>query len=309
MGEIMKVALAINYYTNDQIFDISNPNTNRDNAIYPYHLIQKKLQSKGISISTYDIINPEDADVTIYFDYERDLGFSKENYLFLLESELIKPMGWLEDIQSKFDKIFTWNDKIVDNKKFFKFNYCNLFPTIEEYKEISIPFSDKRLVTLISGNKLVSHPNELYTKRREAISWFENNHIDDFEFYGIGWDSFVTHNKLVNFLFRKPPLKYLTSSFVNFPSYKGRVESKIDVLSQYKFTICYENAQKIEGYITEKIFDCFFAKTVPVYWGAPNIDEFIPKGAYVDYRDFDSYQDLYDYLCNMPESEYRAINV
>ena len=40
------------------------------------------------------------------------------------------------------------------------------------------------------------------------------------------------------------------------------------------------------GYMTEKIWDSFKAKTVPVYWGASNIEEYVPKNCFIDYRDF-----------------------
>jgi hypothetical protein len=33
---------------------------------------------------------------------------------------------------------------------------------------------------------------ELYSKRVEAIKWFEKNHPEDFDFYGIGWDRYVS---------------------------------------------------------------------------------------------------------------------
>jgi hypothetical protein len=42
------------------------------------------------------------------------------------------------------------------------------------------------------------------------------------------------------------------------------VDSKKNTLEKYKFSICYENARDIPGYITEKIFDCFFAGCVPI---------------------------------------------
>ncbi|MCL1721757.1 glycosyltransferase family 10, partial [Vibrio parahaemolyticus] len=60
----------------------------------------------------------------------------------------------------------------------------------------------------------------------------------------------------------------MNSFFYRYKSYKGSVESKTHTLKNYKFCICFENAQMIEGYITEKIFDCFFSATVPIYWGA-----------------------------------------
>jgi len=45
------------------------------------------------------------------------------------------------------------------------------------------------------------------------------------------------------------------------------VGHKKPIMEQYKFSIYHENARNIPGYITEKIFDSFFAGCVPVYWG------------------------------------------
>ena len=65
----------------------------------------------------------------------------------------------------------------------------------------------------------------------------------------------------------------------------------------------------IPGYITEKIFDCFFAGCVPVYWGAPNITEHIPQNCFIDRRKFKSHEELYSYIKNMPENEYQTIQM
>ena len=48
-------------------------------------------------------------------------------------------------------------------------------------------------------------------------------------------------------------------------------------MQHYRFYICYENTEGVEDYITEKIFDCFAAGFVPIYWGASNIEKYIPK--------------------------------
>ena len=67
-------------------------------------------------------------------------------------------------------------------------------------------------------------------------------------------------------------------------------ESKIAFLSQYKFNIAFENAD-IDGYITEKLMDCFLAGTVPIYWGSSRDLAPFPKSAVIcahDYPDFDS---------------------
>ena len=152
-------------------------------------------------------------------------------------------------------------------------------------------FGDKKLCALISGNKKVSHKLELYSEREKTIRWFENNALDDFDLYGIGWDKYTSENRYIRFLVLKvAKLSKLLTPY--FPSYKGMVESKLETLSKYKFAICYENAQMIPGYITEKIFDCFFAGCVPVYWGAPNITEHIPQNCFIDRRKFKSHEEL-----------------
>lgn len=58
----------------------------------------------------------------------------------------------------------------------------------------------------------------------------------------------------------------------------------LKTFNQYKFIICFENS-KTEGYITEKIFNVFLAKSIPIYDGDPNVDNFIHKGAYLPFDD------------------------
>jgi len=86
--------------------------------------------------------------------------------------------------------------------------------------------------------------------------------------------------------------------------YKGTVVTKKDTMQHYKFAICYENNKDEMGYITEKIFDCFAAGCVPVYYGARNVTDYIPKECFIDFRDFASYEKLYSFMRNMNKKEY-----
>ena len=196
-----------------------------------------------------------------------------------------------------FKKIFTWNDGFVDNKKYFKINFSHKIP---DKVEFNIKNKNK-FCTMIVANKFKSHPLELYTERVKAIRWFEQNHLEDFDLYGIGWDRYYFKGMLSG-LNRFDALRKLLKP--KYPSYRGTVKLKRDVLQKYKFAICYENARDIPGYITEKIFDCFFAGCVPVYWGAPNVTDHIPEDTFIDRRDFKSYEELYIYLKNMSDKEY-----
>lgn len=117
-----------------------------------------------------------------------------------------------------------------------------------------------------------------------------NNHFDDFVLYGKDWNlikkEFSEQNQI---LFQK--------------QYKGKTPQKIETASQAKFMFAFENARH-SGYISEKIFDAMKAGTIPIYFGAPNITEYVPTTCFIDYTQFSTPEELYLYLKNMPESTY-----
>ena len=51
------------------------------------------------------------------------------------------------------------------------------------------------------------------------------------------------------------------------------IRFKEEALLDYRFSIVIENS-KTDNYFTEKLIDCFMVGTVPIYWGAPNIDKY-----------------------------------
>ena len=204
-----------------------------------------------------------------------------------------------------FNKLFTCFDEYVDGKKYIKINYAHKFP-----KNIKKNFLEKKkLCVLINSKKLSKYTNEndLYSRRIEAIKWFEANHPDDFDLYGMGWDKFIFSGpKIIKSLNLIPFLPIFFAKLLGqtFSSYKGVVENKKLLMEKYRFSICYENTKNIPGYITEKIFDSFFAGCVPIYWGANNILDYIPKDCFIDKRDFQTYEDLYEFIKNITEPEY-----
>jgi len=289
-------------YQNNQIFDLSNLTLNRDNCLLGFYSLRQEFSKIGVHLSTSDVVNLDDSSIVIYNEMPKKMPNRQDknkSYLLLFESELIRPDNWDLEKHKYFNKIFTWNDEFVDNVKYFKINFSSEFP-VSIQKNIS---GKKKLCTLIAGNKVVSHPLELYSKRIEAIRWFERNRPMDFDLYGIGWGEYsFTGPRIFRALNKIKPLTKLLAS--KFPSYQGVVNEKKLTLEKYKFCICYENARDIPGYITEKIFDCFIAGCVPIYWGANNIDKYIPNNCFIDKRKFDDYEALHQFINNMKDSKY-----
>lgn len=296
---MLKASLVLNYNLNNKIFDINDEKINRDNFAYFYFVLKEYFRKKRIDLSTKDLNNPLSSDIILYMGLNQEiikLDSYDKCYLLTLESPHVDSAMYDVDKHSFFKKIFTWNDDMLDNKKYFKVNYAYDIP-----KTIPKQFDDKKLCCVIAGNKSANHPDELYTKRVKFIRWFESNHIDEFDLYGTNWDQYrFGHSffgKVLNKikLFRKKNL---------FPSYQGKVDVKFDTMINYKFSICYENIKDQNGYITEKIFDSFFAGCVPIYWGAKNITTHIPKECFIDKREFDSFEDIYDFIKNMDKKTY-----
>ena len=164
----------------------------------------------------------------------------------------VMPDNFSLEYHEHFAKVYTWNDLLVDNEKYFKFYYPVFRPMISD----PMDFAFKRLCTLIACNKYSLHPAELYSERCKLIEFFETRPYEEFELYGRGWPN-------------------------HYKTYQGTIQRKVDYLKHYRFCFAYENIKNIPGYITEKIFDCFQAGCVPVYWGACNVAAHIPQNCFI----------------------------
>ncbi len=75
-----------------------------------------------------------------------------------------------------------------------------------------------------------------------------------------------------------------------------RRTEKLDIYRKYKFVIAFENAIDID-YITDIFYDPLIAGSVPIYLGAPNINDFAPGDhCFVDVRQFENPKALADFI-------------
>lgn len=65
----------------------------------------------------------------------------------------------------------------------------------------------------------------------------------------------------------------------NNPLFSSKT-SKIDLFRLFQFSLVIENSKQ-PNYFTEKIVDCLITKTIPVYWGCPNIDHFFDTTGWI----------------------------
>lgn len=63
-------------------------------------------------------------------------------------------------------------------------------------------------------------------------------------------------------------------------------DDKLDFLNKCKFTIAFDSTS-LSGFATEKILHAFAGKTIPIYFGDPDIGKHFNKKAFIDVSDYD----------------------
>jgi len=152
-------------------------------------------------------------------------------------------------------KIYMYNhiDKIVKNNKYLSIplihNYINYYKNHINLQPSEITlFTNKKFCLMINKSKLNPQINE-------TVNLLEKiGQIDSLSQYPDLLDKSCYHSiELLN------------------------------VFNKYKFVICFENSYA-NGYITEKIFNCFYGKTIPIYKGSEKITDYINKNSFIDGR-------------------------
>lgn len=301
-------------YYEDRLFDHANPILNRDDTLAPFIRLRAVLEQQGVALHTADhLLHPVNREqVSDYYS----LGVL-ENYkclsarddvrlraFVIFEPPVVDPRLYqaMPELTAAFDRVYVHNIegdgyllKDVDQSRLRKLYWP------QPHKDVLTDFwnCEERLsrIVMINGNhKPASYDNELYSKRIEALTALST--FGTVDLYGRGWERWWTRSSMW--------LPYWRHRRTLMSIYKGSCKSKYEVLSQYSFALCFEN-MAMKGYITEKIFDCLYAGTIPLYLGAKDIAELIPEDAYIDCRKFASWGEINDKVIGMSGEEIRSM--
>ncbi|MCA1646133.1 MAG: hypothetical protein LC797_11950, partial [Chloroflexi bacterium] len=126
-----------------------------------------------------------------------------------------------------------------------------------------------------------------YLARLRAIEAFAG--LDDFDLFGEGWST------------RHPAVEASLHAAAE-RVYRGTVPDKLALLAGYRFGLVFENT-RFPGYISEKLFDCLFARCIPIYSGAPDVAQYVPPAAFIDAREFRNFTELERFLRGITEAD------
>ena len=194
---------------------------------------------------------------------------------------------------SKKTNIFLMNDESYEYRRADKIiipiihariSYFNRFQhDIQISKENVTPFSKKKFALMITQNGLNSNKELIYSALKQL------GRVDTIQMF---------RNLRTKTCYNSPEL--------------------LKLLNEYKFIITFENSHT-NGYITEKIFNVFLAKSIPIYDGAPNILEFIKPGSFIPFHQnivsivnmIKDNEEMYNNILNMDkiQDKYKDIKI
>jgi len=255
-------------------FITSHPNTEKKLI-----LIYNELREKEIILNIKDI--PADwlfttdrryfqqADVVVFHlpdllrEMENDVEQSTGQLwvAWYLESEKNYPGFRSPEIRETFDLWMSYRQDADVVYPFYRYEYINIFSQ-------KIFAGHKRNKSCMSVSDRINKSTGYMLCQKELM---KHTGIDSY-------DNLINNNQ-------KPSTDHFT-------------KTKTDIYRGYKFVIAFEDAHDTD-YVTEKFFEPLIAGSVPVYLGAPNINDFAPGDhCFVDVRQFESPRALAHFINN-----------
>lgn len=301
------------HFLQDRLFDANDRRLNRDGTLLPFVRLKQELAAQGIAVHTADYLRRGEflgrsnhywsigiLDAYLQFVGRQDVtlrGF------MLFEPPLVAASMYeaLPSLTKHFDEVFVHNTigdgyslDSVDKSRLRKFHWP------QPYDDVVEPHWSKRnrlnkLVAIAGNHNPRGRGPEFYSQRIAAVA--ELSTLGCVDLFGRGWDRWWSRQSMW--------LQYWRNRRRLMQAYRGSCESKLETLGNYRFSLCLEN-MPMEGYVTEKVFDCFYAGTVPVYKGGKGIEKYVPVNTFVDGSKFRSWREMWGAVEAMPPDEWEA---
>lgn len=250
-----------------------------------------------------NIKNKNKIKLFIFLDVVENIEtFSKKpKILLIMEYKSIKPFLYERSNHKFFDKVFTFEKSLIDNKKYFFFNGLQVIT-----KKIIFLTNKKKnqKYCIFFSNKLNENKNLYFQKRLEIIDYFKNQ--QKLSLYGGNWDKFVVpmNAKFIKKFFLNIVIKFFDIFNFKIKKYneiwKGFAKNLITTTSKYKFCFVIENSSTLSG----RIFLSFFSGTVPIYFGDTSKIKLIPKSCYINLKNFKKLDQLEKFISKINRKKY-----
>jgi len=299
-------------YYSGRLFDVENTALNRDGCLLPFYKLKTHLSGLGQETFTADYLfaAPADGRLKHYYSLGVLSNFKKMagrkdvqlKAFIVFEPPVVAPYlyAYLPELCRNFEKVYVHNTegdgyslRGVDQSKLRKLWWPQPYDDVRMEHWNNLERSNR--IVVVNGNHIPRRlSRQLYGKRIEAMAALAS--LGAVDLYGMGWRKWWSHRSMW------PPYWFNYRTLMSI--YQGPAASKYQTLSRYRFSLCFEN-MSMKGYLTEKLFDCLYAGTVPIYLGAPDIADLVPEAAYIDARKYRRWSEMWEDVKDMPEQKWQ----
>ena len=282
-AEPVRATLLVGRLRDDRPF-LPGAGPNGGEFFLPWRQLREAFEQRGVALHTADRNRGQPVAFELHLNAQRRLRrpAARTCYTYLYEDPLVRRSNGEPEVLANYRRVFTSNETLIDGRRILRLDYPNdlALRELPGWTE-----RDLHCVVIASNKALINpDPRNLHAARLAAIREFEREAPERFALFGQGWDLPPVRPGHLGRI-EKRLLQWtrrLRRGAPPFPSYRGTVQRKSEVLDRARFSICYENSRGSPGYLTEKIFDCFSSGCVPVYIGSPHAEPPIPAACYID---------------------------
>jgi hypothetical protein len=200
----------------------------------------------------------KDIDFSLFIESlpENQSELSSINIISIHEpNEYFGKHDWIIQNKHLFDVILTWDDKILntcENTTYLPFGHTWFKP--DQYEK---NHKKEFKIAHLRGNLLKSYGHQMR------------------------WEILDRKNEI------KTPTKFFDVYGDRYNIERARID-KEEVFGDSMFGVAIENFSH-RGFFTEKILDCFLLKTIPIYWGCSDINNFFNTEGIITFGNVDDF--------------------
>jgi hypothetical protein len=275
--------------------------------------VRDRGRELNVLFETVDMTSLDDADVVLYMaqpDSPRDVIANRQwhpkhkSVLLMCETSLGSRYVSNPKNHVVYDAVITYVNTLIDNKRYF------FLPPRAYYRDRitnGLPFEQRKIGCLVGTNRrmkcrtglitmrkgwkfslkdwidYVFCPGELISFRSEVGEMCAKYRDRGFDLFGEGWDLLRETRDICKGV---PP------------------QCVLDYIGNYRYYFALENHSGPCSLISERVWDALWGDVVPVYLGNTRLSEFIPPECYIDARQFQNPQEMFDYLCGASERKW-----
>lgn len=204
-------------------------------------------------------------DVDYWFVFE-DLQNTKESVsinpdnIYFLSAEVVHSKGY-----------YSTQDKVKFLDQFAKIVTCH--DIFRDNATYDIPF----LGWMINAN----HGPSIFGESNRDVNWLKNlTKVEKTKTVSVFCSQKVdTPDHMARYKFVEILKKHFGDTLHWYGNGIQSIPQKWDGIAPYKYHIVLEN-QSRHNIVTEKIYDSYLGLAYPIYWGAPNLDDYFPKESF-----------------------------